>query len=193
MSRNGNQAWDEFSRGDRKRCGKRGMPPPDRDFWEKRDEKMTQRRWKSGNPAGQMRGATLLEALVSILILGLGILAIAGLQARSYGNAGDVQYRAEAIHMVNAYAGKMWAMVPPAGKGEVDALFKSGGSEFALFKREVMARLPGADEPKIDIRTDASLPTETKLIDIIVTWQPPGEKEQHRYTQTTVIGRNASP
>ena len=53
-------------------------------------------------------GSFLLEALISVLIVALGILGLIGLQARAFQNIDDAQYRAEAAYMANAYLGQMW-------------------------------------------------------------------------------------
>jgi type IV pilus assembly protein PilV len=144
-------------------------------------------------PIRKMEGSTLVEVLVSVLIFSCGMLAIAGLQAVSFKNTGDVQYRAEAIHLVNAYVGKIKAMTPAAmsgGAGQVVTLFESGGSEFVLFENELAEKLPEAGVPVVNFIADASLPGGTRLVDITVTWQPPGEDVTRRYTQTSVIGNN---
>ena len=45
---------------------------------------------------GSQRGVVMLEALVSIMIVMLGIIGIAGLLAKSTNMAGQAQYRTEA-------------------------------------------------------------------------------------------------
>ncbi|MCL2298009.1 MAG: hypothetical protein FWC38_01380 [Proteobacteria bacterium] len=140
-----------------------------------------------------MQGSSLVEVLVSVLIFSCGMLAMAGLQAVSFKNTGDVQYRAEAIHLVNAYVGKIKAMTPAAmsgGAGQVASLFESGGNEFGLFENELTKKLPGAGAPVVHFMADANLPGETRLVEITVTWQTPGENAIRRYTQTSVIGNN---
>jgi type IV pilus assembly protein PilV len=159
-------------------------------------EAMRRLNQKSEKRPEKMEGATLLEVLVSILIFSCGMLAIVGLQASSFQNSGDVQYRAEAIHMVNAYVGKMKAMTPRAnagGAGGIEGDFHSG-NEFDHFKAEVAAKLPEGDVPEVRFYTGAdigvALPPETRLVDITVTWQRPGEDDVRQYMQTSVIGNN---
>src|SRR5439155_1695976 len=53
-------------------------------------------------------GAYLLEALIGILIFGLGILGIVGLQAASLRTTADSALRAEAIFAANQLLGQMW-------------------------------------------------------------------------------------
>jgi type IV pilus assembly protein PilV len=53
-------------------------------------------------------GAYLLEALIGILIFGLGILGIVGLQAASLRTTADSSLRAEAVLAANQLIGQMW-------------------------------------------------------------------------------------
>jgi len=163
---------------------------------------MNDRKQKLKRPFRKMRGDTLLEVMVSVLIFACGMLAIAGLQAESFKNTGNVQYRAEAIHLVNAYVGKIKAMTPAAkdgGAANVVTDFGAGGSEFLLFENELKNKLPEASVDTVDFSPSscpAGLPTTSRCVDITVTWQQPGEKDSkgvavtHRYTQTSVIGNN---
>ncbi len=61
-------------------------------------------------PASRHRqsGAYLLEALIGILIFGLGILGIVGLQAASLRTTSDSSLRAEAVLAANQLIGQMW-------------------------------------------------------------------------------------
>ncbi|MDR2173574.1 MAG: hypothetical protein LBE32_05155 [Burkholderiales bacterium] len=158
---------------------------------------------KQGKPLVKMQGATLVEVLVSVLIFSCGMLAIAGLQAESFKSTGGVQYRAEAIHLVSAYVGKIKAVAPPAADGGMataaaQAPFVPGGTEFVFFENELTGKLPGASTPTVDFTPDScavTLPVGSSCVDITVTWNPAGEKyaggdTAHRYTQTSVIGSN---
>jgi len=61
-------------------------------------------------PAGQ-RGIALLEALLAILILGIGLLGTIGLQARAYSALSDASQRAEATMASEKLLGVMNADV----------------------------------------------------------------------------------
>ena len=54
------------------------------------------------------RGATLLEAMVGILIFSLGILALVGMQALAIKQVNDAKYRADASFFANQIIGEMW-------------------------------------------------------------------------------------
>jgi hypothetical protein len=155
-------------------------------------------------PLGKMRGATLLEVLVSVLIFACVLLAVAGQQAGAVKTSGDVPSRAEAVHLVNAYVGKMKAMAPTSFGGGGDMVtemnafvpqFDHGGAEFGDgthgFQGDVW-KLPGAKDvvedsegnptvnPKVDFNPSPAtpgLPAGTREVEITVYWQPPGEKD----------------
>ena len=55
----------------------------------------------------QQSGIALLEALISVLMLSLGILALVGLQAAMNTNTTDAKYRAEASYLANQLFGQM--------------------------------------------------------------------------------------
>ena len=57
----------------------------------------------------QQAGASILEILVSILILSIAVLALGGLQAKSIAAASDAKYRVEATTYADQMIGTMWA------------------------------------------------------------------------------------
>jgi type IV pilus assembly protein PilV len=60
-----------------------------------------------GSSMGQ-RGATLLEALIGILIFSVGILALVGMQALAIKHMSDAKYRSDAAFFANEIIGQMW-------------------------------------------------------------------------------------
>ena len=72
-----------------------------------------------GQPAGQ-RGIALLEALLAILILGIGLLGTIGLQARAYSALSDASQRAEATMASEKLLGVMNADVANVLNYDVD-------------------------------------------------------------------------
>jgi type IV pilus assembly protein PilV len=63
------------------------------------------RRLKTSSP--QQRGTTLLEVLITIFVLSLGLLGIAGLTAASLQNAKLSQFQTIALQLANDYADRM--------------------------------------------------------------------------------------
>lgn len=57
----------------------------------------------------KQQGVMLLEALISILIFSIGILAIIGLQAASIKMSSDAKYRSDASLLAGQYVSSMWS------------------------------------------------------------------------------------
>ncbi|MCL2872661.1 MAG: prepilin-type N-terminal cleavage/methylation domain-containing protein [Betaproteobacteria bacterium] len=178
---------------------------------------MGHRKLESGKPFRKtyVRGSTLLEVLVSVLIFSCGMLAIAAQQAGSVKNSSEVQYRAEVIQLVNAYVGKIKAMAPsfsidPNGVMSLQSQFEgnlsactSGITEFEKLECG-LTDLLGADmKPTSKViftpifsTSAGTLLQGTAQVDIEVSWQPLGEKDASGnpvvsyYRQSSVIGNN---
>ena len=71
--------------------------------------------------AGPQRGTSLVEVLVSLLLLSLGVLSVAGLQARLSLQAGAVQYRAVASQLALDFSERLRANAPGVVAGAYDA------------------------------------------------------------------------
>ncbi|MBS4097544.1 MAG: pilus assembly protein PilV [Sulfuricella sp.] len=136
-------------------------------------------------------GSMLLEALISILIFSMGILAIVGMQAASIRQAGDAKYRIDANLLVNQLIGQMW--VSNRNAATLAANFASpGGAAYVAWVGSpttpgtVQAILPGADAnpPTVAIvQVPGTTPplTATSLVTITVFWQPPGDEVAHQH------------
>ena len=61
----------------------------------------------SARPGRLQGGATLLEAIIGILIFSLGILALVGMQALAIKQVNDAKYRADASFYANQIIGEM--------------------------------------------------------------------------------------
>ncbi len=127
---------------------------------------------KRGKP-GQ-RGVALLEALISILLFSMGVLALVGLQGAMIKNTSDAQFRAEASYIAQQWIGKMWAdpsnlsayLIPDQTNSNYD----------------VSSQLPNGE--RIVTQPDVTnLPNEYL---VIIKWQEPGQL-QHSYTTTVSI------
>ncbi len=127
-------------------------------------------------------GATIMEILVSVLILSFGILALVGLQARSLSAASDAKFRVEATNFADQILGQMWAdrinlasypSFPP-------------GTAAATWRDQVTASLPGATAPTITVTptvvnfppppppSPVPAPLRGNLVRVTVNWIPPG-------------------
>ncbi len=150
------------------------------------------------------QGSMLLEALISILIFSIGILAIIGLQATSIKLSGDAKYRLDASMLANQHIAMMWTDVGSATNAATpfDPLeftsYANGGVNFNPWFNNVAAILPNASATvwtNTELRCDnVSAPScvpgvlQTTRTDVQVTlnWQAPGEGT-HTYATTALI------
>jgi type IV pilus assembly protein PilV len=131
--------------------------------------------------AGQ-RGATLLEALIGILIFSVGILALVGMQSLAIRHMADARYRSEASFLANEIIGGMWV-----NKGNL-ASYAYGGSgsppaAIANWVTNIQSTLPGVTAgtnlPSIDLAGSR--------VTVTVRWQLPGATEGHQHITVAYI------
>ncbi len=122
-------------------------------------------------------GAVLLEALISILILALGILALVGLQARMIQNTSNTKMRADAAYLAQQQIGQLWAN--PANAGS------------AVTANASVADLPGGlmtiTQPspgQFEIRLGWTAPGETTLT---AATSPCGMAVAHCFITTAMV------
>ena len=131
--------------------------------------------------AGQ-RGATLLEALIGILIFSVGILALVGMQALAIRHMADARYRSEASFLANEIIGRMWV-----NKGNLASYaFAGSGSPPAAIDNwvtTIQGTLPGVSAgtnlPIVDV--------SGSRVTVTVRWQLPGASEQHQHITVAYI------
>ncbi|MDH3287136.1 MAG: prepilin-type N-terminal cleavage/methylation domain-containing protein [Betaproteobacteria bacterium] len=137
---------------------------------------------KPVNPRLPQRGATLLEAMVGILIFSLGILALVGMQALAVKRVNDAKYRADASFYANQIVGEMWvnrtnlATYAYAGSGAPPAAI-------ANWVTSIQSALPG-------VTAAANRPTVTVVgttVTVTVFWQPPASSTVHNHITMAYI------
>lgn len=155
------------------------------------------------------QGSMLLEALISILIFSIGILAIVGLQANAIKMSGDAKYRSDASLLADQYIASMWASVATAVTSSVAgtptpfdpnqyANFNTGGSTFNTWFSAVSSTLPGASAA-VNTNTvvscsnavcpagAAGIQQDTRTtVSVTISWQLPGGTA-HTYSGNAVI------
>lgn len=143
------------------------------------------------NTRKQQTGAMLLEALVSILIFSIGILAIIGLQAAAVSASTDAKYRTEASLLTNQLIGQMW--VSDRTVAILQTNFQGGtgcgasGAAYTAWLADVSATLPGvaANPPTVCIASGA---TAGNVVTITVFWQLPSSTgAAHQYSTIVPI------
>jgi type IV pilus assembly protein PilV len=141
----------------------------------------------------RQQGASLLEALVAILIFSLGLLGLIGLQATSIRNTADAKYRADAAYLANQIIGQIWAddraalgsYAHFAGAGAVCAPGggASGNANVSAWTVQVSANLPGAAANKQQITVNAA----TGLVTVTICWQSPQDPQPHNFVTSAQV------
>jgi type IV pilus assembly protein PilV len=117
------------------------------------------------------RGVALLEALVSILLFSMGVLALVGLQSTMIKNTSDAQYRSEASFIAQQWLGVMWSN-PDPGNLPLYAI--------------------NASDPRYNISN--LLPNGTRTVavsgiqaTVTIAWQQPGKPSHQLITVANII------
>ena len=126
------------------------------------------------------RGVMLLEALISILIFSLGILALIGLQARAIAAVSDSSYRSQASFLADQIIGQMWV-----DRANLADYSMPAGNAPALtaWLAQVNSKLPGTQANPPQITVNAA----TGQVTVIVYWQAPNASTAHSQTAVTQI------
>lgn len=118
-------------------------------------------------PAKQQKGMLLVEAMVSVLLFSIGILALVGLQASMTRNVTEAKLRGEASFLANELIGQMWVDQGNLSRYAIDADgCVDGLTACSNWLSKVGLLLPGGD---------AVVTVNGSLVNIAVTWQLSGE------------------
>lgn len=123
------------------------------------------------------KGVVLLEGLIAILIFSIGILGVVGLQATMIKANSEARYRVAAGLIVEQRISKMW--VDQAGLADFSEL--APGTDISE-----ESGLPNAY--RTTIRGDVpNCAGNLNCFVVKVTWQQPGDSEQHNVTNVARI------
>jgi type IV pilus assembly protein PilV len=130
----------------------------------------------------RQKGATLLEALIGILIFSVGILALVGMQALAIKHMSDAKYRSDASFFANEIIGQMWVNRTSLG---TYAYAGAGAPPAAIndWVTHIQNTLPG-------VTAAANLPIITvagTTVTVTVRWQLPGGSDVHRHITMAYI------
>lgn len=135
----------------------------------------------------------LLEALLSILIFSVGVLAIIGLQTASIKQSADSKYRSDASLLANELLGEMW--VSDRTPATLQTQFQTGGSSYNNWLNHVTGAapysasegLPGAADNPPTVLVD--LTAATPAVTITINWRAPYEPltALHSYSIVALI------
>jgi len=123
-------------------------------------------------------GFSLIEALVSIVIFSIGVLALIALQVTSVRQSSNAKYRSDAALLVNQLIGQMW--VSDRTTTTLQTNFNTGGTLYTQWANAVQAQLPAAaaSAPTVAVAADGQ-------VTVNVFWKAPNEQAadpQHSYT-----------
>lgn len=141
-------------------------------------------------------GASLLEALIALLIFSIGLLGLLGLQANALGASRDAQYRAEAAVLAHEIIGIMWTdranltqyahygtagnVCSPAGTATTNANALRWLNQFTTAGNAKF--LPGATAAAQQIFVDAD-----RTVRVTLCWRGPQDAGWHNYTAVARI------
>jgi type IV pilus assembly protein PilV len=118
------------------------------------------KRYPNSNKSQQ--GVVLLESLIAVLLFSMGILALVGLQTAMVTNTTASKYYADANYIAQKKLGELWADPANIVAAETD-----------------VPELPNG-------LCSVTIPTAGQ-VSIVVTWQQPGETEEHNVTTSARI------
>jgi len=131
-------------------------------------------------PAPQA-GVALLEALIAVVILGIGLLGMIGLQARSYAALSDASMRAEATMAAEKLLGVMNTDIGNLASYNL-AEGAAPNTFLAPWAQETQRVIPGA---LLSVRVQSQ--AQQSQVDIGIRWQRRAGSDQSRHVVTAYI------
>ena len=129
-------------------------------------------------------GSVVLEALISILIFSIGILAIVGLQAAAIKNVASAKYRTDASLLANQVIGQMWVS-NKTNAALVNNFSSPAGANYVAWANIVAQGLPGVSGVPANAPTIAIDANNNATVTLF--WQAPDETVAHNYTAIAVV------
>jgi type IV pilus assembly protein PilV len=132
-------------------------------------------------------GSMILEALISLLIFSMGILAIVGLQAASVSASTEARYRTEASMLANQLIGQMWV------SNRTSAVLQaySSTAAYTAWLASVAATLPGVatNPPTISVVPNVGPNTTSSVVTVTIFWKAPSEPAANPAHQFVAIAQ----
>jgi type IV pilus assembly protein PilV len=139
-------------------------------------------------------GSMILEALISILIFSIGILALVGMQATAVSGVADGKYRSTAGFLANQMVGTVWAnrlgallpnasnvmaAIPDPTFACANCASSGAGNAYTLaWATNAAAELPGAT---------TSIAVSASVVTVTIGWKSPKDPVRHHHTVQTFI------
>ncbi len=144
------------------------------------------------NPRARTNGQTgfvMIEAMVSILIFSIGILALVSTLAMTTNKVSDAKYRTDASMLANQLIGQMWS--GNRTQATLQANFSSPtGPLYTPWAATVQNTLPGVTGtlmPTVAVSAVTATSTPSSYVTITIQWQAPQDKSAHVYTSVAQI------
>lgn len=135
------------------------------------------------SPSRRQAGFSLIEALVSILIFSIGILALVGMQVTAVRQSANAKYRSEASLLANQLIGQMW--VTDRLASTLQTSFNTGNAGYTAWATTVQNTLPnstGSNAPTVAVASDGT-------VTVNLFWKAPNEQPSDPVHQYTAIAR----
>jgi len=117
-------------------------------------------------PQGAQRGSALIEALIAIVLFGIGIVSLVRVLGTAVRDAGDVEFRSVAAAVADTTIARMW----------VD---RSNLASYVV-SNATLADLPGGTQ---------TVTVNGNIVTVTINWQPPGTAAARTHTVTaTLVG-----
>ena len=133
----------------------------------------------------RQRGATLLEALIGILIFSIGILALVGMQALAIKHMSDAKYRSDAAFFANEIIAQMWV-----NRTSLGSYGFSGSCTPPAAIESWVANIMDTKIGLPGVTAAANLPiinVAGTTVTVTVRWQLPGGSEVHKHVTMAFI------
>ena len=134
-------------------------------------------------PRRHQAGIALLEALVAVVLLGVGLLGVVGLQARSYSALADTSMRAEATMAADKLLGVMAADQANAAAYAM-AMGGQPGSRLQPWYDETRRQIPGAGI-KVEVAQVAN--TTRTRVTITIAWARKANTAANQHVITSYL------
>jgi type IV pilus assembly protein PilV len=140
------------------------------------------------SPSRRQAGFSLIEALVSILIFSIGILALVGMQVTAVRQSANAKYRSEASLLANQLIGQMWVTDRLASTLQTNFTGSStntGNAGYTAWAATVQNTLPnssGDNAPTVAVAGDGT-------VTVNLFWKAPNEQPSDPVHQYTAIAR----
>jgi type IV pilus assembly protein PilV len=131
--------------------------------------------------ARRQSGIALLEALIAVVILGIGLLGMIGLQARAYAALSDASMRAEATMAGEKLLGVMNTDIANLANYSL-AEGAAPNATLAPWVQETQRMIPGA---LLSVRVQPQ--DHQSQVDIGIRWQRKAASQQNRHVVTAYI------